>query len=152
MKIIVNNIMFYLCLFYISSCNNGNVNDIQVVNNNINYDVVSNINADSILHIAIKIIGSNNQGQSSLRYNQSREGYAEAVDYYINKAAQDIYINSCDSIIYPNSYHFENNYNVVDYDVINVFFDLSGSEYCSTTFVFFNNKKGSPFKHLLDNI
>lgn len=72
------------------------------------------------------IISVDGSGQSPLRYGISGlADYNERLDYYLNRAGNDIWIENGDSKVTPGGYWFENNHNLTPYETIVVGFDRS---------------------------
>lgn len=72
-------------------------------------------------NIVISVDGSS---QSPLRHEIADIGeYNERLDYYLNRAAADIWIEHGKDKISPASYWFENNHNLTPYETIVVGFD-----------------------------
>src|SRR5690606_25715904 len=92
-----------------------------------NYDVADN----GVAWFKLQLINPDNRNHSSLTYQKTNEEYASSLDYYLNQASADLLLDVCGRQLHPVAYHFENNYNLVGYDVINVGFDVEHiSETC----------------------
>lgn len=95
----------------------------------------------------IKLYSGENKNafQSVIRYNKNNEEYERLLDYYLNHASKDFSLAIGENNMHPISYWFENNHNIVGYDVINVGFDLAdiSCNYCEGILSFndrnFNN-------------
>lgn len=67
--------------------------------------------------------------QSPLRYQlSSLDEYNSRLDYYLNSAANDVWLLDGSDTIRPSSYWFENNHNLVGKETIVVGFDNAGTK------------------------
>lgn len=77
-------------------------------------------------NIAISVPGFN---QSPLRYKVSGlEEYTARQDYYLNRAAADMYLLYGNDTLHVNSYWFENNQNLATHETMLVGFKLPGHD------------------------
>lgn len=124
-RLTTRNSIAVLVLF--ASCNNkGEVKETVAQQNGIRYEV-QRVRDEShtkkgVLWLKIKLSGE--AGQSPIRNNTTYEAYTTLLDYYLNHAQEDIYLEACEQKISPVGYWFENNYNLVGFDMINVGFDV----------------------------
>jgi hypothetical protein len=91
-------------------------------------DRTENDPAKETVWFVIKLYSGENENafQSVIRYNKNNEQYEKLLDYYLNYASKDFSLEIGENQLKPISYWFENNHNIVGYDVINVGFDLAG--------------------------
>ncbi len=78
------------------------------------------------LVLSIKIINTEENGASPLRrQSKNLDQYNVLYEYLLNQAKNDLTLVSGNAIAYPVYYAFENNYNVVPFETINVGYDIS---------------------------
>lgn len=128
-RIIIRNSLSALLL--LASCKSGDTAATHLsAQNGIRYEAarISNEEYDrkGVLWLRIKLLGEG--GQSPIRYNTAYGEYTGLLDYYLNHAQEDIHLEACGRKIAPVGYWFENNYNLVGFDVINVGFDTEGMD------------------------
>lgn len=132
MKIINNWFVYTKLIICVLGCQNL-TKDKLVLNSNseIAYQAYLNPNTkidEGIVWVNIKLLNTQNMNHSTLTYNKNLEQYTLALDYYLNRAMDDLAFEYCDSIYKPIGYVFENNYNLVGYDMIVVGFEIRNIE------------------------
>ncbi len=75
--------------------------------------------------LSIRIINAEDNISPLRRQGRSLEQYNVLYEYLLNQAKNDLVLISGNSIAYPVYYSFENNYNAVPFETINVGYDIS---------------------------
>ncbi len=77
-------------------------------------------------HLVIRIINTDKDGASPLRRICSNlDDYNSRYEYLLNRAKDDIVLMTSKKVLYPVYYAFENNYNVLPFETINVGYTIT---------------------------